>query len=154
MVWLGPAADGSDALIDVFSKLGAFAEQFNLPGYYTKDKYQRLQDIELKVNLQDPKEMKYHAFCESVEYEFTHTFFTSLIAFYRRPWFHRAWVVQEFSLSPKATFICGRKSIQAEILMVVMQMITISIAPKIIMASQSDPSMMALFKTVNSMNTL
>jgi len=35
-----------------------------------------------------------------------------------------------------------------------MQMITISIAPKIIMASQSDPSMMALFKTVNSMNTL
>lgn len=154
LVWLGPAADGSDALIDMFNKLGVFAEQFNLLAYYKKDKYHELQDIELKVNPQDPKSINYHAFCDSIVHEFTHTFFASLIAFYGRPWFYRAWVVQEFSLPPKVTFICGHKTIQAETLMVVLRMITSTMTAKVIRATSGDQTMMSLLETHNGMNTL
>jgi hypothetical protein len=92
LVWLGPAQSGSEALMDVFNKLGAFAEHFELYSYYTKAKYPELQAIETKKNPEDPKTVEYHAFCGSVICDFTYAFFESLIAFYGLPWFRRAWV--------------------------------------------------------------
>jgi hypothetical protein len=92
LVWLGSAQSGSDALMDVFNKLGAFAKRFELYSYYTKTKYPELQAIETKKNPEDPKTIEYHAFCDSVMDDFTYAFFESLIAFYSLPWFRRAWV--------------------------------------------------------------
>jgi hypothetical protein len=92
LVWLGPAQSGSEALMDVFNKLGAFAEHFELYSYYTKARYPELQAIDRKKNPEDPKTVEYHAFCDSVMGDFTYAFFESLIAFYNLPWFRRAWV--------------------------------------------------------------
>ncbi|ORY17222.1 hypothetical protein BCR34DRAFT_583694 [Clohesyomyces aquaticus] len=90
LVWLGPAYENSDALMDVFLKLGAFAEAFNLLGYYSKEKYQELEAIQTKKNPDDPKTIEYHAFCDSITHLFTYNIFKSLTAFHHRPWFRRA----------------------------------------------------------------
>lgn len=92
LVWLGPAQSGSDTLMDVFNKLGTFAERFKLYSYYTRENYPTLQAIETKKNPEDPKTVEYHAFCDSVVDDFTYALFESLIAFYNLPWFRRAWV--------------------------------------------------------------
>jgi hypothetical protein len=92
LVWLGPAQNGSEALMDVLNKLGAFAEQFDLYSYYTKERYPELVAIEQKTNPEDPKTVEYHAFCDSVMADFTYAFFEQLIIFYNLPWFRRAWV--------------------------------------------------------------
>ncbi|KAF1915993.1 heterokaryon incompatibility protein-domain-containing protein [Ampelomyces quisqualis] len=92
LVWLGPAQSGSEALMNVFNKMGAFAERFELYSYYTKEKHPELRAIEDKVNPEDVKTVEYHDFCDSVMGDFTYALFESLIAFYSLPWFRRAWV--------------------------------------------------------------
>jgi hypothetical protein len=92
LVWLGPAQSGSEALMEVFSKMGAFAERFELYSYYTKAKHPELRAIEDKVNPEDEKTVEYHDFCDSMIGDFTYTLFESLITFYGLPWFGRAWV--------------------------------------------------------------
>lgn len=92
LIWLGPAQPGSDTLMDVFNKLGGFAERFGLYSYYTKAKYPELFAIETKKNPDDPKTIEYHAFCDSVMEDFNYAFFEALIVFYSLPWFQRAWV--------------------------------------------------------------
>jgi hypothetical protein len=99
LVWLGSAQPGSETLMDVFNKLGAFAERFELYSYYTKARYPELQAIETKQNPDDPKTIEYHAFCDSVMDDFTFDFFQSLIAFYNLPWFTRAWVMTPIHIS-------------------------------------------------------
>lgn len=92
LVWLGPAQPGSDGLMDVLNKLGAFAERLELYSYYTREKYPELVAIETKQNPEDPDTIEYHAFCDSVMDDFTNAFFEALIVFYNLPWFQRAWV--------------------------------------------------------------
>ncbi|RYF32353.1 MAG: hypothetical protein EOO38_31070, partial [Cytophagaceae bacterium] len=82
LVWLGPEQSGSEALMEVFNKMGAFAERFELHSYYTKAKHPELQAIEEKVNPNDAKTVEYHDFCDSMMGEFTYALFESLIAFY------------------------------------------------------------------------
>jgi hypothetical protein len=154
LVWLGPAADMSDAIFDIFNTLGAFAEHFNMLRYFTRENYHELHAIEQQVCPNDPKTIEYHAFCDSVMQNFTHAFFASLITFYKRPWFTRAWVVQEFSLPPKVTFVCGHKTIRAETLMVVLQIISLTMVPKIAERSPEDCGMTTVLKTFKEMNTL
>jgi hypothetical protein len=154
LVWLGPAADGSDGLMDVFIKMGKFAEEFKLLDYYTKERFEELRKIVAKTVPDDPDTMEYHAFCESILPLFTHGFYTSLMAFYKRPWFLRTWVIQEFALAPKATFICGHKTISAENLMVVLQMINMTMSGKVIKAAPQDRVMTGLLAAINEINTL
>jgi hypothetical protein len=92
LIWLGPAEDGSETLMAVLNKLGAFAESFDLISYYTRARYHDLQAIETKKNPEDPKTIEYHAFCDLLLHLFDYAFFEGLIAFYQRPWFRRTWV--------------------------------------------------------------
>jgi hypothetical protein len=154
LIWLGPAADGSNKLMNVFNRLGAFAEEFNLLGYYKKDRIGELQKIFTKSDPDDPNTIRYHTFCHSVLPLFTQSFYKSLIAFYRRLWFQRTWVLQEFSLGLETTFICGHKRIRAENLMVVMQMITVTITRDVIREHDRDHALADLIKITNELNTL
>lgn len=146
LVWLGPAQSGSDALMDLLNKLGAFAECFGLYSYYTKAKYPELFAIETKKNPEDPRTIEYHAFTDSVTNDFTYSFFESLIAFYELPYFQRAWCVQEFSLPPRVIFVYGTKRINAETLMCVLQMIVLTISTNIIKLQPNNRPLMALFE--------
>ncbi|KAH7095536.1 heterokaryon incompatibility protein-domain-containing protein [Paraphoma chrysanthemicola] len=154
LVWLGSAADRSDALFDVLNKMGEFASAFNLLGYYTKDKYHELPPIQQRLNPKDPKTIEYHEFCDSMMHEFTHTFFNSLDRLFRRPWFYRAWTIQEYALPPKVTLVCGSKAIGAETLMVVLQMILSTIVGRLIRDSFEDHDLIALLETIQERNTL
>jgi hypothetical protein len=167
LVWLGPAQSGSEALMHVLTKLGTFAEHFQLYSYYTKAKYPELLDIMAKENPEDPKTVEYHAFCDSVMDDFTYSFFESLIVFYNLQWFRRAWVrellyiswatpklmfpllqvIQEFSLPPKVTFVYGTRRIGAETLMCVSQMIMQTFGPRIIEEQPQNHSLIALMDT-------
>ncbi|KAH3909683.1 hypothetical protein HBH56_159690 [Parastagonospora nodorum] len=147
LVWLGPAQNGSEELLEVFNKVGTFVEDFDMYSYFTKEHISKLFAIQKKENPEDAKTIEYHAFCDSVLAEFTYTLFESLIAFYKRPWFNRAWVVQEFSLPPEVTFVCGTKRIKAETLMCVIQTIQSSIGTKIIATRSHESSLIQLMGT-------
>jgi hypothetical protein len=56
-------------------------------------------------------------------------------------------VVQEFSLPPKVTFVYGTRRIEAETLMCVLQMITISIGTKIIEVQPNNRALIGLMET-------
>jgi hypothetical protein len=154
LVWLGPEEYGSDALMDLFNRMGAFSEKLKLLDKYHPTRYHELVDIQMQVNPQDPDTIEYHAFCDAIVLEWTPANLESLIAFHQRPWFFRAWVLQEFALPPKATFICGHKTIQAETLMVVLAMFTSTIIPKITRTSSGNQKIMNLLGTINDVNTL
>ncbi|KAH7068440.1 heterokaryon incompatibility protein-domain-containing protein [Paraphoma chrysanthemicola] len=153
LAWLGPAADGSDELFDVLNKMGSFVERFNMLGYYKKSEYSKLQDIELRTNPEDVKTTEYHKFCDSMVPDFGYSFFGSIAAFYARPWFQRTWVIQEFSLPPKVTLICGYRSIQAETLMCVLQMTSTMVA-KLTRKWSQDKELMKCLQIYNDFNTL
>lgn len=76
----------------MFNKIGAFVEHFEMYSYYTKERISKLFAIQEKEDPEDAKTIEYHAFCDSMLEEFTFTLFESLVAFYKRPWFNRAWV--------------------------------------------------------------
>lgn len=138
LVWLGPAADGSDELLDVITRVGTFAEVHNMLGYWSKGRRDEFLAIKEKRNPNDSLTKEYHAFCEVIARSFGRDHFDAFISLYQRPWFLRAWVVQEFSLPPRVTFICGDKRVRTEILMMGIQIITTTIFPIAFRLSGSD----------------
>lgn len=154
LVWLGPAADGSDALMDLFNKIATFANDFKLLEYYKPDKYEELAEIERGDRPRTQKSDKYHAFCNDITAEFTPAILSAMICFYKRPYFFRAWVVQEFSLPERVTIICGERTIQAEMVMVIQQMFGLTFTADIIRASPRNQQISMLLDTISNMNTL
>ncbi|KAK2759764.1 hypothetical protein FQN54_002498 [Arachnomyces sp. PD_36] len=85
-VWLGPAENDSDMLIEKLDELGAFAENVVLK----KAPYP-------KANSPFPESL-WHA----------------LGSFICRPWFNRIWVVQELLLGEEPILVCGSKVVEWE----------------------------------------
>lgn len=84
LIWLGPAADDSDAVMDYIKALGPLPENF-WEDWYTR-KPCTLPSVALHpVALQ------------------------SINAFFCRPWFTRVWVIQEAAVNPENLVLCGGK---------------------------------------------
>ncbi|EAQ84436.1 hypothetical protein CHGG_08450 [Chaetomium globosum CBS 148.51] len=109
LVWLGPAADDSDLLMEAWQSVGQAARDFGLESYYTKERWPLLARI---LNAEDPTDPK------TVEYGH----------WFGRPWFPRAWTVQEFFLCDNTLFVCGTKTIPAELVMMAIQILQYSIS--------------------------
>jgi len=156
LVWLGPPADGSDHLMEILLRMGAFALGFGLPDYYTRTRISELIRICAKDDPKDPATIKYHTFCEEVMPLFTNEVYKSLIALQKRAWFQRSWVLQEYALTKEVTFICGGKRIRAEILMSVLSMIGNTIPDRLILASSQAPDrkLAILLEEMNGLNTM
>ncbi|KAJ9636395.1 hypothetical protein H2201_003560 [Coniosporium apollinis] len=91
LVWLGPAADDSDALIDeiwpLLDKLRVMTRY--LYGY---------EFVMVGLPAED------------------NSFWNSLARFWSRPWFERLWVLQEVILANDVLFVCGNRTVDFALL--------------------------------------
>ncbi|KAG9233390.1 heterokaryon incompatibility protein [Amylocarpus encephaloides] len=114
LIWLGPAADGSDSLMDAWSAVGQAARDWGLESYYTKTRFPVLQNIIFRSNPTDEATIAFHKICETAWATFDLETTRAMAAWYRRPWFSRVWIVQEMCLGAHTDFICGHKQIPVE----------------------------------------
>ncbi|KAK3389583.1 hypothetical protein B0H63DRAFT_537583 [Podospora didyma] len=56
----------------------------------------------------------------------------AMIAWQRRPWFYRVWVLQEFSLAPEAVFVCGSKRVPVDLLIFARQIVDFALFQQIV----------------------
>jgi hypothetical protein len=111
LIWMGPAADGSDSLMDVWQQVGQEAEVWGLKSYFTKERYPELLQVLAKSDPNDKRTMKFHTICLTAGPRFD---IKAMHAWYKRPWFQRVWVVQEFCLGLRTVFLCGKKRVSAD----------------------------------------
>jgi hypothetical protein len=108
LIWLGPAADRSDLLMDVWDRVGRMAQAWGLESYYTKERLPELGRITAKSDPNDGKTIEFQNLCQTVGPTFD---IKAMDAWYGRPWFSRVWIVQEFCLGADAVFVCGHRKV-------------------------------------------
>lgn len=64
LVWLGPPADGSDKLMDVFARVSKEAEDWGFKEYITRERLPDFMKIRTKENPNDPKTISFHEMCQ------------------------------------------------------------------------------------------
>ncbi|KAH6617540.1 heterokaryon incompatibility protein-domain-containing protein [Chaetomium tenue] len=129
LVWLGPAADDSDLLMDAWQSVGQAARDFGLESYYTKERWPLLARILNAEDPTDPKTIEHGAILKTGAETFA-PLVPKLIFrhWFARPWFTRAWTVQEFCLCENTLFVCGTKTVPAELVMLAIQVLQFSIS--------------------------
>lgn len=122
LVWLGPAGQGSDSLMDAWQHVGQAARDWGIESYYTRDRWHLLSPIVRNEEPSSPRTVEFQALLrEAAE------IFAPLVAaealkhWFAQSWFTRAWVVQEFCLCPDTVFVCGTKSVRVELVMLAIQ---------------------------------
>ncbi|KAL1604087.1 hypothetical protein SLS60_005679 [Paraconiothyrium brasiliense] len=113
LVWLGPAADRSDELMDLWLDVGQKADDIGLEDYFTKEKIHRLLEIMESRSVDDRLTKPYHQLVDEARPRFENLLQT-IVDLDQRPWFHRVWIVQEISLCPDTVFVCGQKIVPVE----------------------------------------
>ncbi|KAK4097992.1 HET-domain-containing protein [Parathielavia hyrcaniae] len=124
LVWLGPAAEHSDALMDAWQSIGQAARDWGLESYYTRERWDLLPPIAQNAEPSDPQTVAFQALMRTA----AETFRPLLRArahtdWFSRPWFSRAWIVQEFCLCPDTVFVCGTRTLPVELVMLALQVI-------------------------------
>lgn len=114
LVWLGPAVNHSDNFMDVWKTVGARAEYWDMLNKYTQDSFPNLQRILNRIDPNDPKTIEFTRMVQGVMPMFTLDVLEGLVAWYQRPWFKRVWVLQEFSLADRVSFVWGKKRVTAD----------------------------------------
>jgi hypothetical protein len=99
VVWLGPAADESDQLIDILSEAGEEAFESRLMQLDLSDEERDLEYTD-----------SYNRLVKRLGQEPTFPI-ESLRSFVNRPYWTRVWIVQELSLARDVLFVCGNKRI-------------------------------------------
>ncbi|KAJ9412711.1 heterokaryon incompatibility protein-domain-containing protein [Fusarium oxysporum] len=115
LVWLGPAESGSDTML---ANLG-------LESFYTEEKFPQLQPIVINADPADPLTIEFQALFEKGRSIYRDSL-DAIIAWFQRPWFKRVWVVQEFCLCPDTVFVCGKRSVAVELVMLAIQIVHFS----------------------------
>lgn len=112
LIWLGPASDGSDILMDNFDRVGREAQAWGLESYLTKERYPEFQKIVVQSDPEDEKTIAFQNICESAASTWD---LKAIVEWHRRPWFQRVWVVQEFCVGAQPVFACGEKRVAADL---------------------------------------
>ncbi|KAH8731580.1 heterokaryon incompatibility protein-domain-containing protein [Phaeosphaeriaceae sp. PMI808] len=116
LVWLGPAADGSDKLMDIFARVGEDIHGWGIENYCNKDGVDQLRKIALDTSdTDDQKIINFQTIRDKYKPVFDNPILDAMVAFYKRPWFFRVWVVQEFGLGLDTFFVCGQKRVRVEL---------------------------------------
>ena len=129
LVWLGPAADGSDALMDAWQSVGQGGRDFGMESYFTKERWSLLDTIMSNADSLDPKTAEFQTLLRTAAETFAPLIAGYVLrCWFARPWFERAWTVQEFCLCPNTAFVCGTKTVQVELVMLAIQILQFSIS--------------------------
>ncbi|KAK3348728.1 heterokaryon incompatibility protein-domain-containing protein [Lasiosphaeria hispida] len=129
LVWLGPAADGSDALMDAFKSIGQGARDFGIESYLTRERYHLIEPMVSDEQPDDPATKGLQELLDSTAEAFAELLkdmtFKNWIS---RPYFSRAWIVQEFCLCADTVFVCGAtKTLPVELIMFGLLMLKLAI---------------------------
>lgn len=122
LVWLGPSADDSDLVMDVWQEVGAWARDWGMEGYFVDEHtFATYARITSYVDPADPATAEFHDICVRARGQFfgdppgNMRVLGAMVAWYKRDWFTRVWVVQEFSLGRDAMFVCGHKRLDVDL---------------------------------------
>lgn len=128
LVWLGPAENGSDQLMDAWQEIGQGARDFGLESYMTPQRYYVMSAMmrnetptnEATMHFQDLLAHTVDVFAPLLKE-------LALKAWFDRPYFSRAWIVQEFCLCADTVFVCGTKAVAVELVKLAVTLIQIVI---------------------------
>ena len=128
LAWLGPEADGSDAVMDAFHLIGSGARELDLPSYLTRERLPILMAI-FRADEADPADetaKKIHELQDKA-CKLCAPILLSIGHWCKRTYFDRIWVVQEFALGKETTFVCGKKRVSRLDVMLSMQVLKSSV---------------------------
>jgi hypothetical protein len=104
--------------MDVWHQVGQKAKVWGMDKYHQKEHFLEFQRIVSKSNPIDQRTMDFHKICETAGPDFD---LKAMIAWYKRPWFSRVWVVQEFCLGRRTVFVCGEKRVAVDLVLLARQ---------------------------------
>jgi len=116
LVWLGPAADDSDQLMELWKDIGQKARDLGMERYWTREAIGQLRPISRDEVLGQNDAMS--TFRELIIRSVPRfrALLKPMVEWNNRPWFRRVWVVQEFALPKKApVYVCGRKMVDSDL---------------------------------------
>ncbi|KAF5658716.1 het-6OR heterokaryon incompatibility (het-6OR allele) [Fusarium heterosporum] len=124
LVWLGPAQDGSDVLMEAWQDIGQSARDFGVESYMTRERYHLISAImknadptnEATMHFQDLLTRAVDIFAPLIKS-------LALKMWLERPYFSRVWTIQEFCLCADTVFVCGTKSLPVELVRLAVIMI-------------------------------
>ncbi|KAK2060712.1 HET-domain-containing protein [Colletotrichum caudatum] len=115
LVWLGPAADGSDALMECLEDVGQEARDAGLEGYLNRERLPLLYPMLGNRDARDPEAARFQALQERAVPAFD-AVMEAMVAWNARPWFGRVWTIQEQALCPDTFFLCGSRMLNLDLL--------------------------------------
>ncbi|KXX75458.1 Heterokaryon incompatibility protein 6, OR allele [Madurella mycetomatis] len=127
VVWLGPAADESDAVMEAWREIGQAARDLGLEQYYTREKLPLLHKMMFDPEPDDPVTNRFSALVrQAVDVFLPLIRDNSIWKWFCRPWFERAWVIQEFCLCEYVLLACGEKRLDPALVMLAVQIMGVS----------------------------
>jgi hypothetical protein len=112
LIWLGPEEDGSDELMDGLAIAGPKAEACHIGDLLSQENWPQFVKWIKGGKLDDgvPRP-SFAQLCSEISPLMDPTL---LLAWLRREWFHRVWIIQEYCLAKDPVFLCGAKSVHAD----------------------------------------
>ncbi|KAK3984904.1 heterokaryon incompatibility protein-domain-containing protein [Cladorrhinum sp. PSN332] len=99
LVWLGPAENNSDAVMDAWRKIGQASRDLGIEAYYTPEKQRHLRRAMENADPEDQFAKEYQIIVRNAALVLS-PLVRDMLTWFERPWFYRAWAVQEFCLCP------------------------------------------------------
>ncbi|KAM0417194.1 hypothetical protein ACHAPT_012831 [Fusarium lateritium] len=128
LAWLGPPGDGSDALMNAWRDIGQGARDLGLESYLTREQYHLVQPIMTNVNPADEATKHFQSLIARTAAAFAPLLRERVLGnWFERPYFTRAWIVQEFCLCADTVFVCGTKAAAVELVMLAVLMLQFAI---------------------------
>ncbi|KAJ4313499.1 hypothetical protein N0V84_009376 [Fusarium piperis] len=137
LVWLGPEADRSDELMDVWQEVGQRALDLGIQDYCTRERMPLLQDIMKDPKFDHPLTKGYHELVDLARPQFE-DLLQATVDWNDRLWFRRVWTVQELCLCQDTVFVCGYKVVQVELVRLACTILSTAISQLIRSRPNSD----------------
>lgn len=116
IVWLEPAADDSDFLMEWWQRTGQAARDLGIEKLFTREKVGELLAMERNADPQDDMTRKYKEIVRDAHVDIERVA-KSIVAWTSRAWFSRVWIIQEMALCPDTMFVCGHKTVGVGLVM-------------------------------------
>ncbi|KAJ4138685.1 hypothetical protein NW768_002539 [Fusarium equiseti] len=115
LVWLGPAANVSDGLMDAWQDVGQKARDFGLEGYMTPQGFHEISTIMRNESRTDETTIRFQDLLKHTVDVFAPLLRQmALKSWFERPYFSRVWIIQEFCLCADTVFVCGTRTVPVE----------------------------------------
>ncbi|KAH7258164.1 hypothetical protein MRS44_010318 [Fusarium solani] len=149
LIWLGPEADRSDELMNLWQEVGQRALDLGIQDYFTREHLPLLQDIMKDPKFDHPLTQGYHELVDLARPQFEHLL-QATVNWNDRFWFRRVWTVQELCLCQDTVFVCGYKVVQVELVRLACNILSAAISQLVRSHPDSDAKFRELAYTALS----